>query len=175
LIIRAAVPPLTLARAVRQAVTSIDAGQPISRIRTMEEVFDGAAARRRFNTILIELFAVLALVMVIAGIYGVISCHVAQRAREIGIRMALGADRRQVVKMVVGRGVAISALGILIGLGGFLALSGVVGSMLYEVSPTNAASLAGGTFLLLLIALLGSALPALRAASIDPAGTLRAK
>jgi predicted permease len=175
LIIRAAVPPLTLARAVREAVASIDADQPVSGIRTMEAVFDGAAARRRFNTVLIQCFALLALVMVIAGIYGVISCYVAQRAREIGIRMALGADRRHIVKMVVGRGVVISALGILIGLGGFLALSGVVNSMLYGVSPTHAASIAGGAFLLLLIAVSGSGLPALRAATIDPVRTLRAK
>jgi putative ABC transport system permease protein len=174
LIIRAAVPPLTLARAVREAVTSIDADQPVAGIRTLEQVFDGATARRRFNTLLVQIFALLALVMVIAGIHGVISCYVAQRAREVGIRMALGADRRRIMQMVVGRGVAISALGILIGLGGFLALSETMASMLYAISPTDPASIVGGAFLLLLIALLGSALPALRAASIDPVRTLRA-
>jgi ABC-type antimicrobial peptide transport system permease subunit len=88
--------------------------------------------------------------------------------------MALGADRWRIIQMVVGRGVAISVLGILIGLGGFLALSETIASMLYGISPTNPASVAGGAFLLLLIALSGSALPALRAASIDPARTLRA-
>jgi putative ABC transport system permease protein len=88
--------------------------------------------------------------------------------------MALGADRRRIMQMVVGRGVAISALGILIGLGGFLALSETMASMLYAISPTDPASIVGGAFLLLLIALLGSALPALRAASIDPVRTLRA-
>ncbi len=174
LIIRAAVPPLTLTRAVREAVTSIDADQPVAGIRTLEQVFDGATARRRFNTLLVQIFALLALVMVIAGIHGVISCYVAQRAREVGIRMALGADRRRIMQMVVGRGVAISALGILIGLGGFLALSETMASMLYAISPTDPASIVGGAFLLLLIALLGSALPALRAASIDPVRTLRA-
>jgi len=174
LIIRAAVPPLTLARAVREAVTSIDADQPVAGIRTLEQVFDGATARRRFNTLLVQIFALLALVMVIAGIHGVISCYVAQRAREVGIRMALGADRRRIMQMVVGRGVAISALGILIGLGGFLALSETMASMLYAISPTDPASIVGGAFLLLLIALLGSALPALRAATIDPVRTLRA-
>jgi predicted permease len=174
LIIRAAVPPLTLTRAVRQAVSSIDAAQPIAGIRTLEQVIDGATARRRFNTVLVQIFALLALVMVSAGIHGVISCYVAQRAREVGIRMALGADRWRIIQMVVGRGVAISVLGILIGLGGFLALSETIASMLYGISPTNPASVAGGAFLLLLIALSGSALPALRAASIDPARTLRA-
>jgi putative ABC transport system permease protein len=174
LIIRAAVPPLTLTRAVREAVTSIDADQPVAGIRTLEQVFDGATARRRFNTLLVQIFALLALVMVIAGIHGVISCYVAQRAREVGIRMALGADRRRIMQMVVGRGVAISALGILIGVGGFLALSETMASMLYAISPTDPAAIVGGAFLLLLIALLGSALPALRAASIDPVRTLRA-
>jgi len=148
-----------------------DRGEPGLR----QAVFDGAAARRRFNTVLIQCFTLLALVMVIAGIYGVISCYVTQRAREIGIRTALGADRRRVLKTIVGRGAGISALGILIGVGGFLALSGVVKSMLYGVSPTHPASIVGGVFLLLLIALLGSALPALRAASIDPVRTLRAR
>ena len=81
LIIRAAVAPLTLTRAVQEAVTSIDADQPVARIRTLEQVFDGATARRRFNTLLVQIFALLALVMVIAGIHGVISCYVAQRAR----------------------------------------------------------------------------------------------
>jgi predicted permease len=174
LIIRAAVPPLTLARAVREAVASIDPEQPVSGIRTMEAVFDGAAARRRFNTVLIQIFAGLALVMVIVGVYGVISCWVAQRAREVGIRMALGADRKRIARMVVGRGLFISVLGILIGFGGSLALSEVVRSMLYGVSPTNPVAIVGVAFLLLLIALLGSALPALRAASVDPVRTLKA-
>jgi len=174
LIIRTALPPLTLARAVGEAVASIDPEQPVSGIRTMEAVFEGAAARRRFNTVLIEIFAGLALVMVIVGVYGVISCWVAQRAREVGIRIALGADRRRIARMVVGRGLLISVLGILIGLGGSLALSEVVGSMLYGISPTNPVAIAGVAFLLLLIALLGSALPALRAASVDPIQTLRA-
>ena len=174
LIIRTALPPLTLARAVREAVASIDPEQPVSGIRTMEAVFDRAAARRRFNTVLMEIFAGLALMMVIVGVYGVISCWVALRAREVGIRMALGADRRRIARMVVGRGLLISVLGILIGLGGSLALSEVVGSMLYGVSPTNPVAIVGVASLLLLIALLGSALPALRAASVDPVRTLRA-
>ena len=174
LIIRAAVPPLALSRAVREAVASIDRDQPVSGIRTMEEVFDGSAARRRFNTVLIEIFAVLGLAMVIVGIYGVVSCWVAQRTREVGIRMALGAGRRRIVTMVAGRGAAMSALGILIGAAGSLALSSVVESMLYGVSPTNPVAIIGVAFLLLLVALLGSALPALRAACVAPARTLRA-
>jgi putative ABC transport system permease protein len=174
LIIRAAVPPLALARAVREAVASIDRDQPVSGIRTMEAVFDGSAARRRFNTVLIEIFALLGLAMVMVGIYGVISCWVAQRTREVGIRMALGADRMRIVKMVAGRGAAMSALGILIGAAGSLALSSVVESMLYGVSPTNPVAIISVAFLLLLVALLGSALPALRAACVDPVRTLRA-
>jgi putative ABC transport system permease protein len=175
LIIRAAAPPPTLSHALRKIVASIDPDQPVSGTRTMEDVLDGAGARRRFNTVLIEIFAVLGLIMVIMGIYGVISCWVAQSTREFGIRMALGADRRRVVKMVVGRGATMSALGILIGAAGSLALSNIVGSMLYGVSPTNPVAIIGVAFLLLLIALLGTALPALRASSVDPVRTLRAR
>ncbi|MCX6626715.1 MAG: ABC transporter permease [Candidatus Solibacter sp.] len=174
LIIRAAIPPLTLSRGVREAVASIDRNQAVSDMRTMEAVFDGSAARRRFNTVLMEIFAMLGLAMVIVGIYGVVSCWVAQRTREVGIRMALGAGRGHIVKMVVGRGTAMSALGILLGAAGSLALSSVVKSMLYGVSPTSPVTIVGVAFLLLLVALLGSALPALRAARVDPVRTLRA-
>jgi ABC-type antimicrobial peptide transport system permease subunit len=159
---------------VRETVASIDRDQPVGDIRTMEAVFDGAAARRRFNTTLIDIFAFLGLIMVVVGIYGVISCWVAQRTREVGVRMALGADRRRIVKMVVGRGATISVLGILIGTAGSLALSSVVEGMLYGVSPTNPVAIIGVASLLLLIALAGSALPALRAARVDPVRTLRA-
>ena len=174
LIVLAAVPPLALSHALRDAVASIDRDQPVSDIRTMEAVFDSSAAHRRFDTVLIEIFAVLGLAMVVVGIYGVISCWVAQRSRELGIRMALGADRRRIVKMVAGRAASMSALGILIGVAGSLALSSVVESMLYGVKPTNPAAMTGVVVLLLLIALLGAALPALRAACVDPVRTLRA-
>jgi predicted permease len=173
LIIRTGLPPLTLARAVGEAVVSIDPGQAVSGIRTMEAVMENAAARRRFNTVLIEIFAGLALIMVSVGVYGVICCWVAQRTREVGIRMALGANGRRIARMVVGRGLLISVLGILIGLGASLALSEVVGSMLYGISPTNPVAIIGVASLLLVIALLGSALPALRAAGVDPMKILR--
>jgi ABC-type antimicrobial peptide transport system permease subunit len=169
------VAPLTLARAVREAVAWVDADQPVFGIRTMEAVFDDSTVRRRFNTALIQCFTGLALIMVMAGIYGVISCYVAQRAREVGIRMALGAGRRSVLRMIVMRGVAIWALGIPIGLAGYLAATGAVGSMLYGVSPTHPVSILGVALLLLLIAILGSLLPALRAASIAPARILDSK
>ena len=174
LIVRAGVPPLALSRALREAMASIDREQPVSDIRTMEAVFDGSTARRRFNTVLIEIFALLGLAMVIVGIYGVISCWVAQRSRELGIRVALGADRRRIVKMVAGRGATMSALGVFIGAAGSLTLSGVVESMLFGVSPTSPLAIAGVVVLLMLVALVGSALPALRAARVDPIRTLRA-
>jgi putative ABC transport system permease protein len=174
LIVRAAVPPLSLGQALREAVASIDREQPVSGIRTMDAVFDGSAARRRFNTVLIEIFAVLGLVMVAVGIYGVISCWVSQRAREFGIRLALGADRDRIVKMVVGRAATISVVGLLIGAAGSLALAGTVQSLLYGVSPTSPLAITGVAVVLLLVALLGSALPAFRAARVDPIRTLRA-
>jgi len=173
LIIRAGVAPLTLAHAVREAVASIDPDQPVSNIRTLEEVFDNAAARRRFDTLLIQLFALVALVMVMVGIYGVNSYYVAQRTREIGIRVALGAEKGSVMKMVLGRAIKLSALGIVIGAGGALALSGIVGSMLHGISPTDPVTITSVGFLLALMALLGSALPARRATKVDPMVALR--
>jgi putative ABC transport system permease protein len=174
LIIRAAVPPLALSRAVRDAVASVDREQPVAKIRTMGMVVDGATARRRFNSAMIGLFALLGLAMVVVGIYGVISYWVAQRTREVSIRMALGADRRRIVAMVAGQGLAISVAGILIGVVGALALSSIVKSMLCGVSPTSPAVIGGVASLLMLIAMLGCVAPALRAARVDPAQTLRA-
>jgi putative ABC transport system permease protein len=174
LIVRAAVPALALSRALREAVVSIDRDQPVSGIRTMEAVFDGSAARRRFNTVLIEIFAVLGLAMVAVGIYGVISCWVSQRSREFGIRVALGADRGRILKMVAGHAAVMSILGVFIGSLGSLALAGTVQSMLYGVSPTSPLVIAGVAVLLLVVALLGSTQPALRAARVDPIRTLRA-
>jgi putative ABC transport system permease protein len=174
LIVRAAVPPRSLERAVRQAVAAVDPAQPVSKVRSMEQILDASAARRRFNTVLFQIFAVLGAVLVISGVYGVISCYVAQRTREVGIRVALGAGRGRVVMLVLGRGLAMSAAGILIGVASFLALSGSVAGMLYGIRATSAASLAGAALFLLLIAALSSAGPALRAAAVDPARTLKA-
>lgn len=174
LVVRADVAPLSLARAVREAVAMVDAEQPVSSFRTMETVFHGASAQRRFQTALIQCFTLLALVMVVVGIYGVISYWVAQRAREIGIRIAVGADRRRVVRMVLGRGLALAAPGILLGVGGAWVLAGVLKALVYEVDPASPGSLLGAAAALALVAAAGSILPAWRAATLDPARILKA-
>jgi ABC-type antimicrobial peptide transport system permease subunit len=124
--------------------------------------------------VLFQIFAVLGAVLVASGIYGVIACYVAQRMRETGIRMALGASRGHILMLVLGRGVALAAAGILIGAVCWVALSDSLAGMLYGISATSPAPLTGAAVFLLIVAVLGAALPALRAAAIDPARTLKA-
>jgi predicted permease len=175
LIVRAGVPPMALERAVREAVSRVDREQPVADIRAMEAVVDGSTAKRRFSARLTAVFAMLGLLLAAAGVYGVISCWVEQRRREVGIRMALGASRGRILGMVARRGAMFAGAGIGLGTAGALALTRIVKSLLYGVSPGDPASLAGAAALLAGVVLAGCALPALRAASIDPVRTLRAE
>ena len=172
LVLRTADPP-ALARAVRGAVESIDPDQPISGLRTMGDVFAGGASGRRFQTLLVQLFALVALAMVLAGVYAVTANYVAARTREIGIRMALGAERTAVVAGIVGRGLALAALGAAIGAGVAIASSRLTASLLYGVGPADPATIVTVALLAVAIAAAGSALPARRAASVDPTVALR--
>jgi predicted permease len=158
-----------LARIVHEA----DAQVPVGRVRTMEEVLASSLAMERFLMLLLSLFAGLALVLAAVGIYGVISYLVAQRSREIGIRMALGATTRDVQRMVVGRGMRLTSIGIVAGLAGALALTPLLASQLYDVRPIDLPTLALVTAGVGLIALVASYLPARRAAGVDPVVALR--
>jgi putative ABC transport system permease protein len=173
LVVRAAYDPLSLVPAVKQAVHVVDADQPVTDIRTMRQVVAESMARRRFNTLLIALFSGTALMLVAAGIYGVTSYFAAQRSREMGIRMALGANRRNVLGLVLQRGGTLAAIGLAVGLVGVLATTRITASMVYGVSPSDPATIAGGALFLLFVALLGSWIPARRAAGVDPVITLR--
>jgi putative ABC transport system permease protein len=130
-------------------------------------------ADRRFTLILVGVFAALALILASIGIYGVISYSVAQRTREIGIRMALGASQRQVLQMVVGGGAKLAALGIVIGAAGALGLTQFIRSFLYGVSPSDPLTFAGISLILGSVALLASYVPARRAMKVDPNTALR--
>ena len=173
LTVRTASNPLGLSRAVREQVSAIDKSQPVSKVRTMDEVMDASVSAPRFRTLLLGLFGLAALFLAAIGIYGVMSYSVSQRTREIGIRMALGAPQSEVIKLVLRQGLALTLAGLSIGLLGALGLTRLVSGMLYEVRPTDPLTFAGVALLLTAIALLANYIPARRATKVDPMVALR--
>src|SRR5207237_8519706 len=141
-VVRDSVAPLRLAATVRNTVWTIDKDQPVSDIRSMEEIVAEAIARQRFSMLLLGVFATLALVLAAVGIYGVMSYSVAQRTREIGIRIALGAQRGDVLTMTMKQGLKLVAFGLLIGLASAFVLTRVMSSLLFGISATDRATFA---------------------------------
>ena len=173
LVVRADVDPSTLVAAVRREVYAVDREQPVSEIRAMSDVLSGQFAGQRFNLILTGVFAAVALALVTAGIYGVMSFFVAQGTREIGIRMALGSGQKRVINLVVKRGLALTLIGSIVGVGGVFATTRVMRTMLFGMSPIDVPVLAGGTIFIIVVGLVGSLLPALRATKVNPVNALR--
>ena len=173
LIVRGNAPPATLINSMRQAVQAIDRDQPIRRAQTLQAAIDKTVAPLRFVAALIALFAGLALALAIIGIYGVMSYIVAQRTQEIGIRMALGARHRDVLKLVMGHGVILTLAGIGLGLACALALTRVMASLLFEVKPTDATTFAIVAISQAIIAMVACYVPARRATKVDPLVALR--
>jgi putative ABC transport system permease protein len=177
LLARTTVDPLSLAAAVRQAALSIDPALPLPQARSVENMLDASLARRRFALHLLRVSALLALLLAAIGIYGVVAYSVAQRVREIGIRLALGAQAGEVLKLVIGRGIAPVLLGLALGLAGAVALSrlttNLTAGLLFEVRATDPLTLAAMAGLLLSVALLACYLPARRATNVDPLSALR--
>lgn len=173
LAIRTSVDPLTLAAAVREAIHSVDRDQPVANIRTMEQVFASSIADERFNMLLLACYAALALLLAAVGIYGVMSYQVSQHTREIGIRIALGAQTNDVLRLVLGQGLILTLAGLAAGLAGVWALTRLMSKLLYEVSPTDLLTLSSVSLLLGIIALLACWLPARRAMKVDPLVALR--
>jgi putative ABC transport system permease protein len=167
-VVRTGAEPGGLARAVREAVREIDKAQPVAEVREMEEIVSEAAAQPRFNSLLLGLFAGAALLLAAAGIYGVMSYSVMQRTHEIGVRMALGAQTRDVLRLVVGQCMRLTLVGLAVGLGCAFAATRVMATLLYGVEPTDPWTFAGGALLLASVALLASYLPARRATRVDP-------
>jgi putative ABC transport system permease protein len=157
----------------RNVIRSLDPAQPVSDARTMESLIGTSLARARFNTLLLTIFAVVALLLAGVGIYGVMAYSVAQRTREIGVRMALGARAADVVRMVVRRGMMLSLAGVAIGASSSFALTRLMETMLFNVSVTDPLTFAGIPLLLLLVAALACLIPARRAAKVDPMIALR--
>ena len=173
LAIRTTVDPLSLAGSVRQTVWALDRNIPISNVQTMQEVIATQVVQQRFNAALLGVFALVALVLSTAGIYSVISYSVARRTREIGVRMALGAQTGDVLKLVIRKGMLLALIGIAGGLAASLVLTRVMQSMLFEVSASDPATFLGVAVLLALVALLACYLPARRATKVDPITALR--
>jgi putative ABC transport system permease protein len=159
--------------AIRQEVRSIDPSLPITQIRTMEEIMANSISQRRFNTALLVLFALVAGVLSAVGIYGVMSYTVRQRTHEVGIRMALGAQRSEIVRMVTGNGAKLALLGIGVGIGAAAVATRLMTSLLFSVAATDPLTFVAVSLLLAAVTLLASYVPARRAAATDPMTALR--
>jgi predicted permease len=167
-VVRSRGDPMRLASGLQQAVASVDRNEPLSMIMPMDDVVQKVLAPRRFKLDLLGSFALLALILGAIGLYGVISYMVIQRTHEIGIRMALGAQRDDVLQMVVSQGFKLVLMGVVIGIAGALALTRVLSSLLYGVRPTDPLTFVAVSLILIAVALLACYIPARRAAKIDP-------
>jgi putative ABC transport system permease protein len=174
-LLRTAVDPLTLQAAVRREIQAVDRNAPASNMRTMEQYLAASVAPRRFNLWLLTVFAGAALMLAATGLYGVISYGVAQRRHEIGIRMALGARASDVLKLVIGQGMALALVGVALGLLASLALTRVMEGLLFGVSATDPLTYMVIALLLMFVALLACYIPARRATKVDPLIALKSE
>jgi len=172
-VVRSAVEPATLSRAITEAVHEVDRNQVVTDIRTLEEMKSTSAASTRLRTTLLAVFASLALLLSAIGIYGVISYTVAQRTHELGVRAALGAPARALVGMVVRNGMTLTLIGLVLGFGGAIGLTRLLGTLLFGVGPRDPFTLGGSAAILATVALLACYIPARRAARMDPLVALR--
>jgi putative ABC transport system permease protein len=175
LIVRTAAEPALMQKTVRDQVWALDRQQPLYNVRTVDQVLAQAIARPRFNMLLISILAGVALVLAAVGIYGVISYSVTQRTHEIGIRMALGANTSDVLKLVVGQGMLLAGTGLALGLLAAFALTRIMSSLLFAVSATDPVTYLGLALLLGFIAFLACYIPARRATKVNPVTALRAE
>ncbi|MEO7273234.1 MAG: FtsX-like permease family protein, partial [Vicinamibacterales bacterium] len=173
LVIRSTLPYDTLAPQLRAAVGEVDGSLPIVRMRTMEEVFADSLQRPRFLAVLLVAFGSLALLLAAVGTYGILSYIVTERRREIGIRMALGADRRSVMRMVLRQGLTLTGIGLLVGIAASFVVNRALGSMLFAIKPNDPLTFAGVASLIAVVAAVACLVPAHSATRVDPLVVLR--
>jgi putative ABC transport system permease protein len=171
--VRTAVDPHSLESAIRASLAGVDNDEPVTDVRTMDEYLETLSAPARFTTVLLGIFSGVAFVLAVVGLYGVIAYSVAQRQQELGIRIALGAARRDIFRLVIGGGLTLTAAGIAIGVAGSIALTRLMGDLLYQTSATDPATFLTCGLLFTATALAASYIPARRAAEIDPTTALR--
>jgi putative ABC transport system permease protein len=173
IVVRSSMPLETLAPHYRRAVQELDPTLPLIRLRSMDDVVGDAVARPRFLTVLLGIFAGLALTLAAVGTYGILAYLVSERKQEIGIRMALGADRRGILKLILGRGLLLSGIGLVIGLAASFGLTRVLRTLLFNVTPTDPLTLASVAGVMIIVAVVACFVPAWRATRVDPLVVLR--
>ncbi len=173
LVVRTTTDPTGLAAAVRKEVTAVDPNQPVANVKTMEQWVSESVAQPRFRTVLLGLFSAVALVLAVVGIYGVVAYAVTERTHEVGIRLALGARGRDVLRLVVGQGMKLTLCGVALGLAASLALTRLMSSLLFGVTAHDPVTFAGVTLLFATVALVACLIPARRATKVDPMIALR--
>ena len=172
-VIRTTGKPEGLVPSVRDAVWSLDKNQPVAEVKTMEDYLDAAVSQRRLSMFLLSAFAGFATFLAAVGIYGLMSYGVAQRSHEIGIRMALGAERRDIVRLILGQGMRLTLLGAVIGGAASIAAMRWIASELYGVRAFDPATLVSVIAFLIIVALIACYVPARRATKVDPMSALR--
>jgi putative ABC transport system permease protein len=175
LVVRTAADPLSLVAPIRRALQEIDGDLPLDKVQTMEQVVSSSLAQNRVKTVLLGIFAALALVLAAVGVYGLVSFSVAQRTHEIGIRIALGARRVEVLAMIIRQGMKLIAIGLAVGLGGAFASSRLLADQVFKVSVVDPLTYIGVPVVLTAVALLANWLPARRATRVDPLAALRSE
>lgn len=173
LFVRTAANPMAMAKAVREQIWAVDNHAPVEDLKTMDAVMSESVAEPRFETVLLGAFGGLGLLLAIVGVYGLISYSTVQRTHEIGVRMALGAGRGDVMRMILGEGLILAFVGIAIGVAGAVALTRFLRSFLFEIKPTDPATFIGVAILLILVSLAACYIPARRAMRVDPMVALR--
>ena len=173
--VRASREPAALMPAIQRAVWSVNPNLPLASVRTLRDILDASMARAAFAMVMLSIAAGVALILGLVGIYGVISYLVSQRTREIGVRIAIGAQPGAVRRMVVGEAVAVTAAGVVIGLGAAVGLTRLMAGLLHGVGPVDPLTYGTVALVITSVALAASYLPARRAAGIDPAAALRSE
>jgi putative ABC transport system permease protein len=173
IVVKTSTDPLALSHSIAQQLQAVDSSVATGHIRTMEQVRSSAVAMRQFNMTLLSVFAALALILASIGIYGVMSYGVAQRKHEFGVRLALGAKPADILRLVLGQGMLLAGLGIVLGVAGSLALTRLLRTYLYRVSPSDPVALMATMAVLTAVAILACTIPARSATKVNPIAALR--